>query len=214
MTAKLRHVIGFNIELLTYPVFFFLSRHTYINQYISLSIYRPNLMHLSSDYSENNSLFLNPQEGIIHKLGGLFSFFFLLATNNKYNYFASAWCTATFWNPLKISTDNTFMPTVDTMWNLKGVASEWKSFILFKKKKKKQRKRRQPTFFDLVVHWEGVVGLHVGGYQDLAGIFQHLRGQRGWGTREGKGLVDTKTSFRDISKIFSHDDCLHKTAET
>lgn len=34
------------------------------------------------------------------------------------------------------------------------------------------------TFFDLVVHGEGVVGLHVGRNQDLPRVLQHLKNEK------------------------------------
>lgn len=34
------------------------------------------------------------------------------------------------------------------------------------------------TFFDLIVHGEGVIGLHVGRNQDLPGVLQHLKRER------------------------------------
>ncbi len=34
------------------------------------------------------------------------------------------------------------------------------------------------TFFDLIVHWERVIGLHVGRNQDLSGVLQHLKNEK------------------------------------
>lgn len=39
-------------------------------------------------------------------------------------------------------------------------------------------KKRSQTFFDLVVHGEGVIGPHVGRNQDLSRVLQHLKVRR------------------------------------
>lgn len=39
----------------------------------------------------------------------------------------------------------------------------------------RQKKPMNPTFFDLIIHGEGIVRPHVRRNQDLSGVLQHLR---------------------------------------
>lgn len=48
-----------------------------------------------------------------------------------------------------------------------------------KRLREQRRMKRSQTFFDLVVHGERVIGLHVGRNQDLSGVLQHLKNSRG-----------------------------------